>query len=196
MILSTVSCLQYDNDVSTSNNASATQNRSLASVRSILTTFFRVSRKIHELQHFISRSAKNFPPRQNAYIIISCMTEIKKTKLNIGEVHGVNRVRRIATPHCTGYTRVISRVIPRPWLVAENAVHHESSLCPVDRRDLSLSSRQSRLTDIGEINTKPPAVFFAWKALSRHKLFIAALTRYGRPSRSRGTSSSTTERMP
>ena len=85
----------------------------------------------------------------------------RMTKKNIGEAHGVSRVCHIATPHCTGYTRVISRVIPRPWLVGENDVHYKSSRIPVDRPELSLSSRQSRLTDIGEIETKPPADFFA-----------------------------------
>ena len=54
-------------------------------------------------------------------------------------------------------------------------------------RELYLSSRQSRLTDVGEINTKSTAVLFAWKVLWRHKLFIATLTRYGRPSKNRGT---------
>ena len=63
-------------------------------------------------------------------------------------------------------------------------------------RELSGSCRQSRLTDIGEINTKSPAIFLSWMAFSRHKLFIATVARYGRPSRSRGTSSSTIKRMP
>ena len=63
-------------------------------------------------------------------------------------------------------------------------------------RELSSSSRQSPPTDIAEINTKSPAIFLSWRALSRHKWFIGTLARYGRPSRSRGTSSGTIKRMP
>ena len=67
-------------------------------------------------------------------------------------------------------------------------MHHE--------RELSLSNRQSRLIEIGEINTTSPAIFLSWTAWSRHKLSIATLARYSRPSRSQGTSSSTIKRMP
>ena len=45
-------------------------------------------------------------------------------------------------------------------------------------------------------STKSLAIFLSWMALSRHKLSAAALARYGRPSRSQGTSSSTIKRMP
>ena len=65
-----------------------------------------------------------------------------------------------------------------------------------ESRELRLSSRQSRLTDVGEINTKSPAIFLSWTALSRDKLSIATLARHGRPSRSQGTSSSTIKRIP
>ena len=63
-------------------------------------------------------------------------------------------------------------------------------------RQLSLSSRQSRLADIDEINTKSPAICLSWRALSRHMLFTATLAGYYRPSRSRDTPSSTMKRMP
>ena len=80
----------------------------------------------------------------------------------------------------------IPGVIPGPWLVVESAVHHESSRCSVDRADSP---------DMGEINTKWPAIFLLWTALSRDKLSIATLARYGRLSRSQGTSSSTIKPM-
>ena len=65
-----------------------------------------------------------------------------------------------------------------------------------------MSSQQSRLTDMADINTKLPAIFL-WRALSRHKLFTWYTLSYGREvrsplysSRSPGTSSSTIKRMP
>ena len=56
-----------------------------------------------------------------------------------------------------------------------------------ESRALPLSSRQSRLTAVCEINNKSPAIFLSWTALSRNKLSIATLARHGRPSRSHGT---------
>ena len=63
-------------------------------------------------------------------------------------------------------------------------------------RELSSSSRQSPPTDIAEINTKSPAIFLSWRALSRHQLFIVILARHSRPSTSRITLSCTIKRMP
>ena len=59
------------------------------------------------------------------------------------------------------------------------AAHHESSL----------RSRQSRLIDIGEINTKSPTNSLSWRALWRHELFIATV------GWTVGTSTSTIKRM-
>ena len=68
-----------------------------------------------------------------------------------------------------------------------------------ESRELPLSSRQGRPTDVGEINeinTKSPAIFLSWTALSRDMLSIATLARHGHPSWSQGTSSSTIKRIP
>ena len=59
-----------------------------------------------------------------------------------------------------------------------------------ESRELPFSSRQSRLTNVGEINSQSPAIFLSRTALSRDKLTIATLARHGRPSRSQGTFSS------
>ena len=69
---------------------------------------------------------------------------------------------------------------------------------PRSSRELSLSSRQSVLTDIAEINMNSPAIFLSWRALSHHELFIALLARYSRPSinRSHGISSGTIKQIP
>ena len=57
------------------------------------------------------------------------------------------------------------------------------------------SSRQSQITNIRKIYTKSPAFLLSWSALSRHKWLGFMLARYGRPSRSRGISSRTINRM-
>ena len=62
------------------------------------------------------------------------------------------------------------------------------------QRELYSSSRQSRLTDIAEINTKSPAIFMSWRALSRQKLSSRGTARHGCLSRSRGTFSGTIQR--
>ena len=139
---------------------------------SILTTvffFFFVSRKFHGSQHFwafcglfflLGKSLKTiFPDRRK-----------KTTKQNTGQAHGVSRVRRIATPHCTGYTRVIPGVIPGPWPAAEAP--------PCITRALFVQSTEPTLRHTRD--QQPTANFLSWRALSRHKLFVATV-------RSRGT---------
>ena len=64
-----------------------------------------------------------------------------------------------------------------------------------ESRELPLSCRKSRLTDVGEINKISPATSMSRTALSRDKLYVATLARHGHPSRSQGTSSSTIDRI-
>ena len=62
------------------------------------------------------------------------------------------------------------------------------------QRELYSSSRQSRLTDTAEINTKSPTIFTSLGALSLQKLSLRGTARHGRLSRSRGTYSGTIQR--
>ena len=74
--------------------------------------------------------------------------------------------------------------------------HSQAVACRRKRRaqrELYLSSRHSRLTDLAEIDTKSPAIFMSWRALSRQKLSSRGTARHGRLSRSRGTFSGTND---
>ena len=135
----------------------------------------------------MSRFCWFFPPRQNTEKIISRIADKSPTKQNIGQAHGMSSVRRVSP-----LPNVRDRLRSSP------ASFQAMTGCRKCRasRELPLSSRPSRLTDIGEINTKSPAIFLSWTALSRDKLSMATLARHGRPSRSQGTSSSTIKRIP
>ena len=140
---------------------------------SLLTVFcFAFSWKFNELQLFMSRFADFFPPRQNTEKLNSRIADKSPTKQNIGQAHGMSRVRR-ASP--------LPTVQNRPGSSPESFPDNSWSQKRRASRELSLSSRQSRLTDIREINTKSLAIFLSWTALSREKLSIDALARHGRP---------------
>ena len=148
------------------------------------------------MQHFISLFAQLPPPRSNAP-----KNNFANRKKNNDKASNRGGAR---CELCPTY-----RYYPLYGIDQGHLQSHSQAMAGRSKhrasRELSWSSRQtrslfvhrqSRHTDKGEINTKPPAVFYAWKVLSRRKLFIAALTSYRCPSRSRGTSSSTIERMP
>ena len=135
----------------------------------------------------MSRFAEFFPARQNTEKIIGKLQTVARRSGTSGKVHGMSH------EHCVSPLPNV-----RDRLRSSPASFQAMTGCRKCRasRELPLSSRPSRLTDIGEINTKSPAIFLSWTALSRDKLSIATLARHSRPSRSQGTSSSTIKRMP
>ena len=124
--------------------------------------------------------------------IISRIAGKKKTKTQ--NIRAGARCEPCA-PYCRSPLNGIERGHPQRHSQAmascrKRGVHDENSLRLVDCADLP--------TKKGEINPNSPAIFLSWTTLSRPKLVIrvATLARYGRPSGSPGTSSSTIKRMP
>ena len=78
---------------------------------------------------------------------------------NIGQAHGVSRVHRVATWHCTRYR--IDQSHPQGHAQAVAGRRKRRA-----QRELYASSRQSRFTDMADIHTKSPSTFISWRALS------------------------------
>ena len=101
-------------------------------------------------------------------------------KQNIGQAHGVRRVRRVS-PLPTVRDRPGSSPASFPG-------HGWSQKAPCITRAHFVQSTEPTHRH-GEINMKAPAIFLlSWTALSRDKLSIATLAGHGRHSRSQGTS--------
>ena len=99
--------------------------------------FCAFSGKIHQLQEIISRFA-DFFPRQNTYNIFSRIADERPTKQSIGQAHDMSRVRRVSPAYRHSRLYGIDEGHPQRHsqaTVAESAMHHESSLHPVDRAD-------------------------------------------------------------
>ena len=83
-----------------------------------------------------------------------------------------------ALPAVRGRPRSFRGVIRGPWPVEEGAMHHESSLRPIDRSDSHTQAGSTRNRQLCSCRVI---------AVPGHKKFLATLTRYGRPSKNRGT---------
>ena len=120
--------------------------------------------------------------------VLSRIADKIPTKQNIGQAHGMSRERRVLPSLPTVRDRPGSSPASLPG-------HGWSQKAPcISRAPFVQSTGPTHR--LGEINTKSPAIFLSWTALSRDKLSIATLAKHGRPSRNQGTSSSTMKRMP
>ena len=134
--------------------------------------FFAFSRKIHEFQHSVARFAAFFPPRQNTEKYFRDLQTKKPAKQNIGQAHGMSRVRRLSQ---------LPTVRDRPdSSPASFPGHGWSQNAPCITRAPFVRSTEPTHRH-GEVNTRSPAIFLLWTALSRDKLSIATLARHGRP---------------
>ena len=139
------------------------------------------------MQYYRSRFAHCFPPRQSTETIIREWHAKARQRRTSG--------RRTVQTVCAAYRHSPLYGIDQ----GHPQLHFQSMAVRRKRRksrEITLSSRQSRLTDVGEINRKSSAIFLSWTALSRDKLSIAALARHGRLYRSQGTSNSIIKRIP
>ena len=125
----------------------------------------------------MSRFAEFFPPRQNTEKLNSRIADKSPTKQNIGQVHGMSRVRGVL-PLPTVWDRPGSSPATFPG-------HGWSQKAPCITRAPFVQSTEPTHRH-GEINTKSPAIFL-WTALSRDKLCMP---------RSRGTFAPVVVRAP
>ena len=125
---------------------------------------------------FFSRFAEFFQPRQNTSKLYSRIAE----KPRIVAEHRVGTPCEPCAPcHHSGLYRIaLGHLLGNRQAVAGRRKRRA-------QREVYLSSRQSRLIVIAEINTESLAIFMSWRALTRQNL------RNGRLSRGRGTFSGT-----
>ena len=130
----------------------------------------RTVRRISGERFQLGRTSRNKFPRSQEKVASS---------QNTGQARGVSGVRRIATVQYRA--GVIPRVIPRPWLVAESAVHHESSIRPVDRAGWPTyprSTRNRQLFLVVEGFAAPEVIYSSTRGT------VASLLSRGPPSKS------------
>ena len=135
--------------------------------------FFAFPWKFHELQHFVSRFAVFFPPPEGT-IPKKIIRELQ-TKARQSKTWGRRTVWAVcaAYRHSPLYGTDQGHPQPHSQAMAGCRKRRES-------RELPLSSRQSRLTDVGETNTKSPAIFFVVDGFVARKVVYS----YAREARS------------